>query len=73
MQTLSAKFTAEFGRGFSHRNLGSIVRFAEIFPNAKALILLEDLLKGEFGIEVGPSQKLNDTHITCLIRKYFDP
>jgi len=50
LQTLSAKFTAEFGRGFSHRNLGSIVRFAEIFPNAKALILLEDLLKGEFGI-----------------------
>ena len=40
LQTLSAKLTAEFGRGFSHLNLGSMVRFAETFPDAKIIAAL---------------------------------
>ena len=30
LQTLSAKLTLEFGRGFSQRNLASVVRFAGV-------------------------------------------
>lgn len=33
LQTLSAKLTAEFGRGYSQRNLASMVRFAVAFPD----------------------------------------
>jgi hypothetical protein len=29
---LSRKLTAEFGRGYSERNLANMVRFAEVFP-----------------------------------------
>lgn len=37
LQTVSAKLTAEFGRGYSPRNLASMVRFAEAFPNPRIL------------------------------------
>jgi len=33
LQALAAKLVAEFGRGFSPRNLASMVRFAEVFPD----------------------------------------
>jgi hypothetical protein len=32
LHALSAKLAAEFGRGFSERNLFNMVRFAEVFP-----------------------------------------
>lgn len=35
LQSLSAKLEAEFGRGFSQRNLASMIRFAEVFPHGK--------------------------------------
>jgi predicted nuclease of restriction endonuclease-like (RecB) superfamily len=33
LQALSAKLVSEFGRGFSQRNLASMVRFAHVFPD----------------------------------------
>ncbi len=33
VQTLSARLTEEYGRGFSRRNLFNMIRFAEVFPN----------------------------------------
>lgn len=33
VQSLSAQLAAEFGRGFSRRNLFNMVRFAEVFPD----------------------------------------
>lgn len=32
-----AELTAEFGRGFSERNLANMVRFAEVFPGPRIL------------------------------------
>lgn len=37
LQSLSAKLAAEFGRGYSARNLANMVRFAETFPDKKIL------------------------------------
>jgi predicted nuclease of restriction endonuclease-like (RecB) superfamily len=37
LQTLSAKLTDEFGRGYSPRNLANMVRFAEVFPDPNIL------------------------------------
>lgn len=37
LQSLSAKLAAEFGRGYSARNLANMVRFAEAFPDKKIL------------------------------------
>ena len=63
LQAVSAKLATEFGRGFSQRNLASMVRFAEMFPNARIvsalrrqlswshfiqIIYLDDPLKGIF-------------------------
>ena len=67
LQTLSAKLAVEFGRGFSQRNLASMVRFAEVFPDAKIMhvlsaqlswshftqiIYLDDSLKRDFYAEM---------------------
>ena len=67
LQTLSAKLTMEFGRGFSQRNLASMVRFAEVFPDAKVvqalsaqlswshfiqIIYLDEPLKRDFYVEL---------------------
>ncbi len=64
---LSGKLTNEFGRGFSERNLANMVRFAEVFPDAKILqtlsaklswshfcqiIYLDDPLKRDFYAEM---------------------
>ncbi len=37
LPTLSAKLEMEFGSGFSQRNLASMVRFAEVFPDPEIL------------------------------------
>ncbi len=67
LQTLSAKLTLEFGRGFSRRNLASMVHFAEVFPDAKIvrglsaqlswshfiqMIYLDEPLKRDFYVEM---------------------
>ncbi len=67
LQSLSAKLTAEFGRGFSQRNLASMVRFAEVFSGRDILqsliaklgwthfqhiIYLDDALKRDFYAEM---------------------
>ena len=67
LQSLSAKLTAEFGRGFGRRNLASMVRFAEVFPEREILqsliaklgwthfqhiIYLDDGLKRDFYAEM---------------------
>jgi predicted nuclease of restriction endonuclease-like (RecB) superfamily len=67
LPTLSAKLTSEFGRGFTERNLASMVRCAEAFPDAKILhalsanlswthlrriIYLDDPLKRDFYAEM---------------------
>jgi len=67
LQALSAKLTAEFGRGFSQRNLASMIRFAEAYPDEKivssllrqlswthflAIIYIEDSLKRDFYAEM---------------------
>jgi len=53
---LSKKLTAEFGRGYSERNLANMVRFAEVFPDTN---ILQSLIA-----------KLGWTHFQCLI--YLD-
>ncbi len=67
LQSLSAKLTTEFGRGFSQRNLANMIRFAEVFPNRDILqsliaklgwthfqhiIYLDDELKRDFYAEM---------------------
>jgi hypothetical protein len=37
LYALSGKLTREFGPGFSERNLAYMIRFAEVFPDAKIL------------------------------------
>jgi len=37
LHALSAKLTAEFGRGYSERNLANMIRFAEVFPDKNIL------------------------------------
>jgi hypothetical protein len=64
---LSARLTAEFGAGFTRRNLFYMIRFAEIFPDQKIvhalraqlswthfreLIAIEDPLKRDFYAEL---------------------
>ena len=56
LHALSAKLVAEFGRGFSERNLANMVRCAEAFPNPRILHAL--------------SAKLEWTHFRELI--YLD-
>jgi predicted nuclease of restriction endonuclease-like (RecB) superfamily len=56
LQALSAKLALEFGRGFSQRNLASMVRFGEVFPDAKIVQTL--------------SAQLSWTHFTQII--YLD-
>ncbi|MDP3850436.1 MAG: PDDEXK nuclease domain-containing protein [Luteolibacter sp.] len=56
LPTLSSKLVSEFGRGYSPRNLASMIRFAEIFPDPEILQSL--------------TAKLSWTHFLHLI--YFD-
>ena len=67
LQSLSAELVAEFGRGYSERNLANMVRFAEVFPDGRILqsliaqlgwthfqriIYLDDPLKRDFYAEM---------------------
>lgn len=67
LPSLSAKLTAEYGRGWSKRNLAYMIRFAEVFPDEKILqtlcaklswshfrkvISLDDPLKRDFYSEM---------------------
>jgi hypothetical protein len=67
VSALATQLTAEFGEGFGRRNLFRMVRFAELFPDAKIvaalltqlgwmhfthIIRLEDTLKREFYAEM---------------------
>ena len=54
--SLSGKLTAEFGRGYTERNLASMSRFAEVFPDSNILHAL--------------SAKLSWTHLRRII--YLD-
>lgn len=40
LHAVSAKLTAEFGRGYGQRNLARMVQFAEVFPDPKILTSL---------------------------------
>jgi len=52
LQALSAKLTVEFGRGFSQRNLASMVRFTEVFPNARMVSALRRQLSWSHFIQI---------------------
>jgi predicted nuclease of restriction endonuclease-like (RecB) superfamily len=67
VSTLSRQLTADYGRGFSAKNLRHMVRFAQAFPDEaivstlrrqlswshlKALIYLDDPLKRDFYVEL---------------------
>lgn len=67
VQALSAQLSAEFGRGFGHRNLFNMIRFAEVSPDQKIvhalsaqlgwthvrqIIYLDDPLKRDFYTEM---------------------
>jgi predicted nuclease of restriction endonuclease-like (RecB) superfamily len=67
LPTLSAKLSADYGRGWSERNLAYMVRFGEVFPNQeilqalcaklswshfKSIIYMDDPLKRDFYVEM---------------------
>ena len=67
LQTVSAKLTSDYGRGWSERNLAYMVRFAEVFPKIeilqtlftnlswshfKDIVYIDDPLKREFYAEM---------------------
>ena len=67
VQTLAARLTAEYGRGFDRRNLFHMIRFAEVFPDEaivnalrtqlswthfRELLSIEDALKRDFYAEM---------------------
>jgi predicted nuclease of restriction endonuclease-like (RecB) superfamily len=54
LPTLSAKLAAEFGDGFSSRNLARMVRFAEIFPDVNIVSTLSAKLSWSHFVEIIP-------------------
>jgi predicted nuclease of restriction endonuclease-like (RecB) superfamily len=52
LQTLSAKLAPEFGRGFSQRNLASMVRFAAAFPDPKIMHALSAKLSWSHFVQI---------------------
>ena len=46
VHALSAQLVAEFGRGFTVRNLFNMIRFAEVFPDTKIVSALQALRLG---------------------------
>jgi DUF1016 N-terminal domain len=74
---LSAQLTAEYGRGFGHRNLFHMIRFAEIFPDEAIvnalrtqlswthfceLLPIDDPLKREFYTEEADDVQGQEDH-----------
>lgn len=53
VSSLATQLAAEFGRGFSHRNLFNMIRFAEVFPDLKIVQAL--------------TAQLSWTHFTLLL------
>jgi len=54
VSALSAQLSAEFGRGFSRRNLFNMVRFAEVFPDSRIVQPLAAQLTWTHFIELMP-------------------
>ena len=52
ISTLSEQLTAEYGRGFSRRNLFQMVRFAEVFPNEQIVQTLSAQLSWSHFIQM---------------------
>ena len=52
LQSLSAKLMAEFGRGYSERNLANMVRFAEVFRDPEILHALRAKLGWTGGMKI---------------------
>ena len=74
MHAVSAKLAAEFGRGFTPRNLFNMVRFAETFPDPQTvhalsanlswthlrrIVYLDDPLKRDFYAEMCRMERWN--------------
>lgn len=57
LHTLSTKLSAEFGRGFSTRNLAWMVRFAEVFPEQEIVATLSRQLGWSHFRELLPLDK----------------
>ena len=57
LQTLSAKLGSEFGRGFSKRNLASMVQLAEAFPDEKIVSALSRQLGWSHFVAILPLEK----------------
>ena len=54
LPTVSAKLVAEFGDGFSSRNLARMVRFAEVFPGVIIVSTLSAQLSWSHFVEIIP-------------------
>ena len=54
LQTLSAKLVAEYGRGFSPRNLANMTLFAEVLPDERIVAALSQQLSWSHFIELIP-------------------
>jgi len=82
MATLSRELTAEFGRGFSKRNLHHMVRFAEVFPDEqivhalrtqltwthlRELIAIDDPLKRQFYTEMCRIERWSSRTLTARV------
>jgi hypothetical protein len=57
LQAVAAKLVAEFGRGFSPRNLASMVRFAEVFPDFQIVQALAAQLSWTHFVQIIPLDK----------------
>lgn len=56
VQTLSAQLSREFGSGFGRRNLFSMVRFAEVFPDPEIVSTLSRQLGWSHFVQIIPFQ-----------------
>jgi predicted nuclease of restriction endonuclease-like (RecB) superfamily len=54
LPTLSAKLVADFGNGFSARNLARMVQFAEVFPDGQIVAALSRQLGWSHFVEIIP-------------------
>lgn len=47
VSAVSRELTAEFGQGFSEKNLWHMIRFVEVFPHARARLAKKEGLSGK--------------------------
>ncbi len=57
LPTLSAKLTAEYGRGWNERNLAYMVKFVETFPDRKIVATLSQTLSWSHFCELLPLER----------------